>query len=360
MKRFFTVLGIALITGNLFAAQGDTVTLNLSQPLNPESFTYTPDGYWVETYNEDNFSMIDFDHFSFNHIADNSFGNYWEGFTICTSGDNVNYIGDYGWDYTKQWGNMAGGGIKTDANGKVLLGANNKPQVEQGIPYLMAFVGYYDVPQTIIYGADEPYEAVGAYVNISPWAYYGNINGDGYAEGLKTDGDYYKLIIRGLNEDFERNGRVVEHYLAKFENGVLTQSPDWEWVDLSTLGEIFGLEYGLESTDVNTGGMRTAAYFALDKLQVRKKLENSIRNTNIDEFVKLYQSNGYVYLKFNNLQGEISMTITDAGGKSVEKSVFEVNHSAVKQISTGTLAKGVYFVTLQNVKGVSTQKLIVY
>ncbi|MDR1653273.1 MAG: DUF4465 domain-containing protein, partial [Prevotellaceae bacterium] len=271
MKKVFTFFLItAFAIGNLQAAPGDTITLDLSLPLNPASFTYTPAGYWTETYNEDDYLMIDFDNFSFSHAAFSDY-NYWYGFTVCTSGDNANYIGAYGWDYTHQWGNMAGGGIKTDASGAVLKDDNGKPQVEQGIPYMLAYADSPTAAQTIIYGADEPYQAVGVYVNISPWAYYGNIAGDGFAEGLTAEGDYFKLLIHALDEDYEDNGKVVEHYFAKFENGALTQSPDWEWVDLSPLGKVYGLSYTLESTDANSYGMRTAAYFALDKLQVCKE-----------------------------------------------------------------------------------------
>ena len=256
------------------------ITLDLSKSLNPETFTYTPDGYWMETYNEDDYSFIEFEHFAFSHLieGDSWSGSSWDGFTVCTSGDNANYLDEYGWDYMKQWGNMAGGGIKTDENGVVLKDKNGKVQVEQGIPYLLAYWGFGSFMddyglyylQTILTDAEAPFEAVGVYVNASPWAYYSHIEGDGYARAFE-EGDYFKLFIHGLDENYEDNGKVVEYILAEFTNGSLKQNPDWEWVDLSSLGEIYGFRYSMETTDSDpVWGPKTATYFCLDKLQIRK------------------------------------------------------------------------------------------
>jgi hypothetical protein len=57
-------------------------------------------------------------------------GGYWDEFTVCNSGDNANHGsgGSQGWvDY--QWGCMAGGGIKTDASGRVVKDVSGKVEV---------------------------------------------------------------------------------------------------------------------------------------------------------------------------------------------------------------------------------------
>ena len=41
---------------------------------------------------------------------------------------------------------------------------------------------------------------------------------------------------------------------------------DWEWVDLSSLGTVAGLEFDLSSSDTGPSGMNTPAYFAMDDL----------------------------------------------------------------------------------------------
>jgi hypothetical protein len=255
-------------------APGDVITLDLSKSLNPETFSFDPSkGHWTETYNGEDYPMIEFEHFAFSHLIDGDDwdGSYWDGFTLCSGGDNTNYGsgGSANWvDY--QWGNMAGGGIKT-------VVGNAVTEVQQGIPYLLAFCSNMSMEQPcqiILTDADGPYESVGVYINANPWPYYGNLNGDSFARKLDQDGDYFKLLIHGLDDNYEDNGKVVEYYLAKNEGGGienLQQSSGWEWVDLSALGEVFGFYYTMTSSDTDpTWGMNTAAYFCMDKLQVRK------------------------------------------------------------------------------------------
>ncbi|MDR3326675.1 MAG: DUF4465 domain-containing protein [Prevotellaceae bacterium] len=272
-ENSFKALLLVMMTvtvNNLFALPGDTIILNLNQPTNPESIAFdAQNGYWTGTF-DTNYPIIEFGDFAFSHSGS---GGYWNGFTVSNSGDNTDYGngGNASW-VPYQWGCMAGGGIKTDASGKVVKDASGKVETEQGIPYLVAYWGYFMESdedhslQTILYNS---YEAVGVYVNNHPWPYYGNISGDGFARPF-VEGDYLKLFIHGLNEDYESNGLVVEYTLAEFTNGQLIESPDWEWIDLSSLGTISGFYYTMESTDGSEWGPNTAVYFCLDKLQVRQ------------------------------------------------------------------------------------------
>ena len=293
MKHFFhlTLIAVFLNINTLFG--NNIITLDLSTPTNPTEFTIDAEkGFWTETYNTaEEYRHIEFGLFSLTHIL-NGFGgtdvgggmSYWDGFTYCTSG-NTNDYGEAGssdgW-VAQQWGCMAGGGIRSDENGAVITGENGKPLVEKGIPYLVAYWGYWI--ETIDAGAPclqinftdgNQYQPLGIYINNHPWAYYGNIHGDGFARPFE-DGDYFKLFVHGVNEVGEDIGVAVEHTLAEFKNGTLNQSPDWEWVDLSALGTVSGIYFTMYSTDSLTGyGPNTAVYFCLDKLQVRSPQETS-------------------------------------------------------------------------------------
>ena len=274
-------LNINVLFGN------DTIMLNLSCPTHPPEFTLNSEkGHWTETYNTaEEYRNIEFGLFRFTHIL-NAFGgtdvgggmSYWDGFTYCTSGDTKNYgeVGSSdGW-VANQWGCMAGGGIKTDENGTVIIDGNGKTVVEKGIPYLVAYWGYWietwdgGAPCLQINFTDgKQYQPVGIYLNNHPWSYYGNIYGDGFARPFE-EGDYFKLYIHGVNEAGEDIGIVVEYMLAEFKDGALHQNSDWEWVDLSALGTVNGLYFTMESTDADRiYGPNTAVYFCLDKLQVR-------------------------------------------------------------------------------------------
>jgi len=258
-------------------ANAGVITLDLSQPTNPATFTLDANGVWTETYNDVDFPFIEFNNstFIFSHLGagegDSWGGYYWDGFTYSKNGDNT----DYGTDWVNnQWGNMAGGGIKTDAAGNILTD-NGVVLTDPNLPYLLGYWGfmdgYYDYP-TLSVIFDDVYQIKEVYINNCPWAYYGNIHTDGTSTPFTEEGDYFKLFIHGLDENYEDNGKTIEYILAEFKDGVLHQSSNWEKVDLSALGEVGGIYFTMESTDTDPmWGMNTAAYFCMDKLQVYKE-----------------------------------------------------------------------------------------
>lgn len=348
MKICFLPFFIVAAIGNLYANQGDTITLNLNRPLNPANFNYTPEGYWIETYNDEDYQFIDFEHFSFSHIVGgNSYGgSSWDGFTMSISGDNTSQS-DF---ISLQWGNMAGGGIKTDANGRILKDANGKVSVEQGIPYLIAYWSYYtdlteDMPSLLTL-FDNLYKPAGMYVNASPWPYYGNLGHDNFARALDQDGDYFKLIIHGLDENYADNeGAVVEYYLAKNNGGGiknLHQSTDWEWVDLSPLGEVYGLYYTMETTDMSNGWPNTSTFFCLDKLQVRELSGTGINTPKT--IISVYPNPFTDYIVINTVDNG-NVVIYDLSGKAVLSATLKNGNN---RINTFTLPKGVYLLKYNN------------
>ena len=278
----------------LFAQQSDTTTLNLLAPTFPTEFTFTPNGYWDKTFVDEGFTFFKSQIYSFSHLIEgknSSFGGLaWNGFTVCNSGDNANHTGEDWNNY--QWGCMAGGGIKTDAQGNVMTNEAGEVLVQKGLPYLVSYWSYTMEPEwwhlywfqgifldeptrclQIRLDNDKEYEAVGVYVNIHPWVYFSNIYGSYPARPLNQEGDFFKLIIHGFNPDGTESGKSVEHFFAKFENGQLIQSTKWEWVDLTSLGEIGGIYCTMATTDnSNLGyGPNTPVMFCMDKLQVRTK-----------------------------------------------------------------------------------------
>jgi len=287
--------GLRSSTGN----PSGIFTLDLSQPTNPATFDVDANGVWTGTYSND-YPYIEFNNSTFmlSHVIDgdgfgDGSGGSWDGFTYSKNGDNTDYYGggsSQSWT-THQWGNMAGGGIKTDADGNVLKDENGVVTADPDTPYLVAYWGYYkkegpyadmfpDAQQTLQIILNKVYNAKGVYINNSPWPYYGNISGDGFARPLDQDGDYFKLIIYGLDENYEDNGKQVEYYLAQNIGGTLIQSPNWEWVDLSALGEIGGMYFRMESSAGDPMyGMNTAGYFCMDKLQVEDPLLREVTIT---------------------------------------------------------------------------------
>ncbi|MCL1937886.1 MAG: DUF4465 domain-containing protein [Candidatus Azobacteroides sp.] len=334
---------------------GDMITLDLSDPTYPVSFDLDTNRVWTETYNDVDYPFIEFNDsaFSFSHLIGgegSSYGGYaWDGFTYSKNGDNT----DYGTDWlSNQWGNMAGGGIKTDAEGNILTDENGIVLADSEAPYLLGYWtsymdGYYDYSILTVL-LDDVYQAEGVYVNNSPWPYYGNLHNDGYARALDQDGDYFKLIIHGLDENYEDNGKEVEYYLAQNVGGGienLHQSANWEWVDLSELGEIGGIYFTMESTDSDPlYGMNTAAYFCMDKLQVKKvdTTPTHLKNIKEENTFSVYSDPLVDYVIVNTTTSGIA-TIYNLSGHAM-MSVNLKNGS--NRMETSVLPKGVYVLKL--------------
>lgn len=108
MKRT-TILFLLSVLCTAWAA-ADTLTLNLTDLL--PYYQQTAGGFWEDTYVP---GTIEDSLFRFAHTGSSDGGGgmaYWEGFTLCTSGDTTNYGAEGssdGW-ISNQWGCMAGGG----------------------------------------------------------------------------------------------------------------------------------------------------------------------------------------------------------------------------------------------------------
>ena len=295
MKKTVIFLSIFVLNslGQLFAQQGETFMLNLQSPAYPTNFNMIGNGYWDQTYNETEFTFFKSQIYSFSHLLEGVGSTYggavWNGFTVCNSGDSTNHNPDGIWSPNYEWGCMAGGGIKTDEEGNIMFDNQGDVITELGIEYLVGFwnnlmeAEYWDLPYNphfldepthclqIILDDDKEYEAVGVYVCNHPYSYYAAKYGFAISNPLNQTGDYFKLFIHGLNPDGSESGKFVEYFLAKFEDNQLQQSRKWEWIDLSSLGEIGGFYCTMKSTDENDWGPKTPVYFCMDKWQVKIK-----------------------------------------------------------------------------------------
>ena len=107
------------------------------------------------------------------------------------------------------------------------------------------------------------------YVTNNCYPYFSFENGDGFARAFDQEGDSFKLIAIGLDENYEETDNQVSIELASFNNGQLSVITDWQWMDLSALGEVYGINFIMSSTDEGQWGINTACYFCMDKLTVK-------------------------------------------------------------------------------------------
>ena len=123
----------------------------------------------------------------------------------------------------------------------------------------------WGIDTEITFEGGKAYKAKECYVTNSTYAYRAiKDHNDGGAGMVKewTADDSFTLTITGYNGAKETG--KVEFKLADGFNIVKT----WEKVDLSSLGEVTTLHFGLTSTDNGQWGMNTPAYFCLDQLTV--------------------------------------------------------------------------------------------
>ena len=298
MKRQLLFL---LSAFSLFAygSTASLLTLDVNQSVCPDTLIFDDDGKWVGTYSNDEVTRW----LAFNPIGSQPFFylshllwgdgqedtslemSFWDGFTICRSNDSANYgeLGNSdGW-LNHQWGNMAGGAYMLDQNGHIQTNQSGDTILSDTAAYLVAYWGYMHAQDYNDSEWKRPTQQEqhslsvrfasrckpqGVYVCNHPWPYYGNINGDGFARPF-AEGDSFMLVVRGLNSKGEDVGTEIRYTLAEYVGGQLSESKQWEYMDLTALGEVSGVYFTMETTDENPlVGPNTAVFFCMNHLQV--------------------------------------------------------------------------------------------
>lgn len=215
-----------------------------------------PESYWNGT---DTSGFGDFGSFASgnNHFVNymtNTYWEYWDGFAYTNMTDTTTAGPD------NQFSAITGGGANGSDNYTVAYTFGMSGQKAQG--YI---------------GAEKPGQpgvVEGAYITNTTYAYQSMKNGDGFAKKFGgddgTDQDWFKLTFFGLDENGDHTGTSVDFFLAdfRFDNSADDYIvDDWTWVDLSGLGQVYGVEFLQSSSDDDGSGvygMRTPAYFAMD------------------------------------------------------------------------------------------------
>lgn len=133
--------------------------------------------------------------------------------------------------------------------------------------YAICYIGFTELPFITLKNEGVVY---GLYVTNNNNAYYSLLNGSMFSKKFGgnsgNDKDWFKLTITGKDAEGTPTG-TVEFYLAdfRFDDNNLDYIVDtWEFIDLTSLGEVKILEFSLDSSDTGMFGMNTPAYFAMD------------------------------------------------------------------------------------------------
>jgi len=271
--------------------------------------------------------------FDFENSYDTTYSS-WSGWAYSNVTDNTTA----GWG--NQFGNITGSGESSSQFGV----------------FNQSFTGYDRVR---VNNNNQPVNLSGAYFTNTTYAYLSMLNGDFFAtqfgDTSNTAGgeDWFLLTIYGINDTLGHTPDSINFYLADFRFADSTQDyiiDQWTWVDLSSLGTVYGIEFTLSSSDVGQYGMNTPAYFAMDNLQV--DFAGIEDNENEDFTIYPNPTTGLLNI---NVAEKSRVSLYNINGQLIKTTISNTN---LLNWDLSDLTNGVYFLQVENNGTVSTQKVV--
>ncbi|MDP1728183.1 MAG: DUF4465 domain-containing protein [Bacteroidota bacterium] len=264
----------------------------------------------------------------FANYFDSTFGVYWEGFSASTTTDDSTV------SYTNQYSAITGKGY------------NNSNT------YAVNYTG----GKIRLTGAAAGKPVSGFYITNSTIGYYGLKNGTAFSRKFGDSSgntpDYFYVSIKGWKGSITTSDSV-KFYLADYRNSDNSKDyivKTWEWVDLSSLGNIDSLSFTYYSSDTGSWGPNNPLYFCMDNFTT-KDIGAGIESIEIAQGVNLFPNPAYdvlniildhelEWVKVLNLQGELLIE--------------QVN----SRVDIGGLKTGVYLVQVKTNLGFINEKFV--
>lgn len=251
------LLALAFVALSLNAK---VITLNLQQEA--EGVTFDENGLWVERF-QGEANTFSYGIFTFSHYGTIMKGSYeyegeiieyetpyCEGFSVSKStATDFQYYG------LSDWNNAVGKGQLGDA-------------------FLMVYDGgaWAYAPKTLTFNDGNAYTPKEVYL-CNAASVLTAVKEGTLAPARKFEkGDYFTVTFNGLDKEGNKiEGSEVVCYLIDYrseDEAAWKLNEGWERFDLSALGEVYGITYTVNSTDVGEYGINTPTYFAMDALAV--------------------------------------------------------------------------------------------
>lgn len=183
----------------------------------------------------------------------------------------------------------------------------------------------------------------GMYVVNSAWALNSIRNGDGFCRKFDAEhGDYFIVSVEGLDIDGNATGKV-DITMADFRPEAQVEGASsegniidrWTWVDLSPLGNIFGLRLGYTSSQQQ----QVPAYVCIDQIGA-KGANVGVAQVNASSTARLAFRDGSLILSAPESESTLAVYSPDG----LERFVSRQSGDAV--ISLDALPAGVYIARL--------------
>ena len=259
MKKHFSFFAVAMLVvfATSFVACNNEASKDKAYTLQiaADEFKYDDNGIWAQTFDSTTMGFTS-SVFSFLHVGMSSPYTYWEGFIPSVAQKDGDAYGYYSC--------MAKGGLKGVGSPYVL---GYWSEYSGGITYVIFSENdstpLVAVPQEIYFC-----NATQSYKDVTEGDYAGY-------KFSKENNDYFVVKVFGLTGDPKAEkttltANSVDYYLADFRDGKEFVNDAWAKVDLTALGEVYGLKFVMESTGKGDYGINTSTYFAIDGLRVKK------------------------------------------------------------------------------------------
>lgn len=183
----------------------------------------------------------------------------------------------------------------------------------------------------------------GFYVTNATFPYISMRDGDAFAKKFGgptgNDPDYFILTIHNWYNGNLSNDSV-NFYLADFRSANNAQDyivNNWQWVDLSGLGNTDSLIFTLYSSDIGTFGINTPLFYCIDNLTTADSPVGISETGN--DLLQVYPNPASSFITLTKNMD--NFVITDVEGRVVLESQ---QSNAGDKISVSSLKEGLYFI----------------
>ena len=191
----------------------------------------------------------------------------------------------------------------------------------------------------------------GFYITNATYSYLSMRDGDAFAKkfgGVTGDDADYLLLTIKKYKDGVLSTDSVNFYLADYRFTDNSQDyivDDWQYVDLTSLGDVDSLAFTLTSTDNGAFGMNTPAYFCIDDLTTADVSTSTTALPQID--LTIYPNPATDFIQIKGLEPtNARYFIFDSQGRLIAQN--QLNDT---QVPVYHLPKGNYILKVETEKG---------
>ena len=196
-----------------------------------------------------------------NQYTDAGTYDFWNGWVISNVKDTITQ------SFLNEAASYAGGGVDESDN------------------YAVSYLPGKGVIKLTQEAIDKSARFYGMYISNTTYAALSMKNGDAFAKKFGgasgDDPDFFMLTISGWL-DGAIKPVALDIFLADYrfeDNSEDYILKDWEWVDLTPLGEVDSLEFEFTSSDIGSFGINTPSYFCVDNIVMQMPSSNNTTAT---------------------------------------------------------------------------------